>query len=597
MSTQSFKIARTYPVFQYQNWISQTEELIDTIPLPDNVLFWGAKGNGVTNDSAAIQRAINANTPGCLFFPPGTYVCNDPVFARDNMIIYGCGKTVSVLKATLPLSDSMFICQSVINVQINDLGFNLNSQTITVSYPIGVSYNPAAVHIRGNTTTGIAPSTRIKFDRCEYANSNDTSLVSVESGSVFTEFASCRFLNAIPNLNVVSALDLDTASRCTIDLCEFDVCQRGINCHTEKSTIISNCRFSSFTSVGIVDNAQSTSISGNSFSFNTNSSIGIQTVDLGLGFDTVNSSTYMGNTFRPLTDGVTFAATGISASQSRAVSIVGNTFSNLSVPITAFSDNTISGNTIWNQSAFGTGITVTGSRNTVTNNYVYLNNIGITATTPGGEANTIANNTVYLCGQGIVCGLQSKLILSNNQIIDWTSNGINFTASIGTVTFSTVSGNTFSSPITTPTFGLTTGTGMNDNNMINNNFDAGIANSISTLSLRNRWINNMNETTFNTITVAMTTDNQQITTPASDYKKIVFTSDNATPANRTAILNAGFYVGQTMLLVGPVVNSMEIANNVAASDGTLTFLTGGANLTLANTFIYVRFDGTNWYQA
>ena len=76
MTTQTFKLSRTYPIHQYQNWISQTSELIETIPLPDSVLFWGAKADGITNDTAAIQRAfdsLNPVTGGIICFPPGVY--------------------------------------------------------------------------------------------------------------------------------------------------------------------------------------------------------------------------------------------------------------------------------------------------------------------------------------------------------------------------------------------------------------------------------------------------------------------------------------------------------------------------------------------
>src|SRR5205085_413958 len=42
-----------------------------------NVLRFGAKGSGLVNDTAAVQRAIDAagRDGGCVYFPPGRYLC------------------------------------------------------------------------------------------------------------------------------------------------------------------------------------------------------------------------------------------------------------------------------------------------------------------------------------------------------------------------------------------------------------------------------------------------------------------------------------------------------------------------------------------
>ncbi len=81
MTNQPFKISRQYPSHQFENWISQTEELIRTTVLPDNVLYWGVKGDGVTNDTAAVQRAFNSLSPngGIFVFSPWNllYTWND----------------------------------------------------------------------------------------------------------------------------------------------------------------------------------------------------------------------------------------------------------------------------------------------------------------------------------------------------------------------------------------------------------------------------------------------------------------------------------------------------------------------------------------
>src|SRR5262245_56022619 len=45
-----------------------------------NVKDWGAKGDGRTDDSSAIQNAIQSSGGNAtVFFPPGTYLINKPI--------------------------------------------------------------------------------------------------------------------------------------------------------------------------------------------------------------------------------------------------------------------------------------------------------------------------------------------------------------------------------------------------------------------------------------------------------------------------------------------------------------------------------------
>lgn len=61
----------------------------------------GAIGNGKTNDSAAIQSAIdqlNQRGGGVLYFPKGTYIISSPIVVNNNIRIKGSGKYSSILK-------------------------------------------------------------------------------------------------------------------------------------------------------------------------------------------------------------------------------------------------------------------------------------------------------------------------------------------------------------------------------------------------------------------------------------------------------------------------------------------------------------------
>lgn len=65
-----------------------------------NVKTFGAQGNGVANDSADIQEAIDAASAaggGIVFFPPGTYLLGSAITQRSNVWLLGVG-WASILK-------------------------------------------------------------------------------------------------------------------------------------------------------------------------------------------------------------------------------------------------------------------------------------------------------------------------------------------------------------------------------------------------------------------------------------------------------------------------------------------------------------------
>jgi hypothetical protein len=57
---------------------------------PVNVRAFGAKGDGVADDTAAIQAAIDAG-PGEIHFPPGVYATSAPLRLRSNRRLVGAG--------------------------------------------------------------------------------------------------------------------------------------------------------------------------------------------------------------------------------------------------------------------------------------------------------------------------------------------------------------------------------------------------------------------------------------------------------------------------------------------------------------------------
>ncbi len=64
----------------------------------NNVRDFGAVGDGVTDDTAAIQAAIDA-TESVVFFPAGTYRCNVTIMPETR--IMGAHNGASILKAAV----------------------------------------------------------------------------------------------------------------------------------------------------------------------------------------------------------------------------------------------------------------------------------------------------------------------------------------------------------------------------------------------------------------------------------------------------------------------------------------------------------------
>ncbi len=77
-------------------------EIIDAAAIAEvyNVRNFGATGDGITDDTAAIQAAINAipSTGGTVYIPAGTYRINSPIIVKDYLTLVGSGLTNCIIK-------------------------------------------------------------------------------------------------------------------------------------------------------------------------------------------------------------------------------------------------------------------------------------------------------------------------------------------------------------------------------------------------------------------------------------------------------------------------------------------------------------------
>ena len=224
-----------------------------------SVKDFGAKGDGVTDDTAAIQSAINSSQP--LFFPTGTYllrlsqtialeggnsVCS--LIANTGMVLRGAGagKTIFKLKDNestdaSPKYFNIIAGNTIIDgLLIEGITFDINGTNNKISPNRGSNsynnFNCAALMISGSTlTSGIdARLTNSKILNCEVINSPGSTCIGLAqtnknstgggSGSILgnnIEIAGCRFYNNGLDSNDHSSIYM-WANNVKVHHCTFD---------------------------------------------------------------------------------------------------------------------------------------------------------------------------------------------------------------------------------------------------------------------------------------------------------------------------------------------------------------------------------------
>jgi polygalacturonase len=105
-------------------WARQDQKMID-------VRRFGAKGDGVTDDTAAIEAALTAAAsvaPATIHFPAGTYLIDSVLRAPDNVHWLGDGMDATEIRLSKKVSGSMIV-DADRNAQFEKLTLNANGNT------------------------------------------------------------------------------------------------------------------------------------------------------------------------------------------------------------------------------------------------------------------------------------------------------------------------------------------------------------------------------------------------------------------------------------------------------------------------------------
>lgn len=95
-----------------------------------NVKDFGAKGDGITDDSLAIQAAIDSIDKGTIFFPSGEYITTKSINITKGYIkLIGCGVDSTIIHKTVDSNDGLRGLNTIISI---------GTDNVDVIYEVGI---------------------------------------------------------------------------------------------------------------------------------------------------------------------------------------------------------------------------------------------------------------------------------------------------------------------------------------------------------------------------------------------------------------------------------------------------------------------------
>lgn len=383
-------------------------ELWESTPEVFNVRKYGAVGDGVTDDTVAIEAAIAeaiVSPFGIVFFPPGTYLTTTRITIGSNMSLVGVG-AASVIKTDILVktdvnnhisSIDMFFGDSVTGIEISNLYFDGADKNAADATDEG----GAAIFI--DSTAG--RSSNINIHDCHYTGFDtsiffaNTDRISVR-GNIFeaNAGASVRALGIADSVITGNICDGSrTAENGANAVNHIWLSQSGGTVSNNVSVTgnsATNNSFEAYLCFGKHCTVTGNSANGclNGVSLQSASGESSQPVDGGT-FCTVTGNVIKGATGASIRIGNSSGNNTVSSHHSLVANNVldGGTLG-IELALDA-SDNHVHGNTITNTSSHGIALGVTGDRNFVHHNYLDdADDHGILI--QGGTGNVVKDNHV-----------------------------------------------------------------------------------------------------------------------------------------------------------------------------------------------------------
>lgn len=120
-----------------------------------NVKMFGAKGDGTTDDTEAIQSAIDASGGGTVSFPPGTYVTTGRIDLSSNVSLEGYGAILHATDSDPTSGITSLLYATGSDGTKTNLDANAAAGARTVTLPSGQGANFASGDILGLESTTV----------------------------------------------------------------------------------------------------------------------------------------------------------------------------------------------------------------------------------------------------------------------------------------------------------------------------------------------------------------------------------------------------------------------------------------------------------
>ena len=377
-----------------------------------DVRGWGAVGDGITDDTAAFQNAINSGATS-VYVPDGTYLLDS--FTIAGVKLFGSG----TLKWNGPASTDWITLA-------NDAGLD------------GLTFDGnASAHSFVTDTGGIyVVGTNCNIDKCDFSNFRKYAVWTITDSATGGRVANCRFHDSgtIANSNALTIRSSDW----TVVGNHFDGVNWGADAHmvrvgkfntpeaAVKNTAITGNFFTNprYTGVVLEIHTEDAAISGNTF-VNLLQGIKIERQD-----NTVKRISITGNTFTNLTFETALNLNG------DYVVFSGNTVKNINGALDIGNYGIVSNNYFENQTdatrpcirqqSIFTGAKITGN---------ILRNVAYDGISLGGLTGEVIGNTVGNAGRYGIAILpptssENYFVVNSNRTVGGAAGGIYFTDAV-----------------------------------------------------------------------------------------------------------------------------------------------------------------------
>jgi hypothetical protein len=177
-----------------------------------NVLDYGAVGNGVTDDSAAVQAAMDAafaDGGGEVYIPSGTYLCNTPLVLQGGVNLTGESRLNTIIRKNSTTTKAVTIYASALVVYPGVLPSNINAILVLTGTSGRYTGTIQEINFEGTyATDGDYESQKVEFGVVSVGSVSDFSLRScdinqVQYGAIFPTI----FASEIQNNRISSSLN------------------------------------------------------------------------------------------------------------------------------------------------------------------------------------------------------------------------------------------------------------------------------------------------------------------------------------------------------------------------------------------------------